>query len=303
MATPKKIALFHAGNAYLPEIEIYQDFLQPHGFQIDVFTSKQKIALEDYDIEWHLMGIDLQPKVPGRLKIHEYISLSLPSFSKWKDRFKENFNTKPDLRIFHNERVKKELVFNDGIPFLFRDAGIGAHFFDAIEIKTPIYDFVYLGAMNATRQMHHLFHHYLKNFKSQTLLVIGDAPSSLLQAFQTPQIHFIGKIPYIKIPHYLRQARYGLNYIPVRRPYYLQPSLKLLEYCAVNLKIITTDYEWVNHFEHQKSARFFKINPNWQNFTWEAIHNFDFKTPDVRDLSWNNILQHSKILTFLQSSL
>lgn len=270
---------------------------------MDIFEVKHAHNLQNYAVEWHLMGIDLQPKVSNRLKIHEYISLSLPPLSKWKDVFKQKFNAIPDLRIFHTKSVKKELYFKKETPFLFRDAGIGAHFFQTGEIQNLQYDFVYLGTMNATRQMHLLFQHFLKNFHNQTLLVIGEAPVKLQQTFSSHQIHFAGKVPYLEVPNLLRQARFGLNYIPVCRPYYLQPSLKLLEYCAIGLPIITTDYEWVNHFENQRAARFFKIKPNWRNFNWDTISSFDFKTPDVQDLNWTNMLTNSGILPFLQSRL
>ncbi len=296
----KKIAFIHPGSAYLPELEAYGAFFTKHGFEVDIFTKKDSIILSNYDIEWHLMGTDHSPKVPGRLKIHEYTSLSLPPLAKCKNQVKTWISTTPDFRIFLNEAIQRELHFFDGAPYLYRSAGIGSHFFASNIQSTPIYDFVYLGAMHATRKMELLFNFFLAHFKSETFLIIGEAPFSLIKRFQSDQLHFIGKIPYINVPSYLKKATYGINYIPLRYPYTLQPSYKLLDYCASGLKVITTDYEWVNQFEQKQGGHFFKIKKDWSNFHPDSISSFDYRTPDVADLQWDGIINASNIMNFIQ---
>lgn len=296
----KKIVFIHPGNAYLPELEAYDAFFTSHDFTVDIFTKKDKINLSNYDVEWHLMGTDFSPKVAGRLKIHEYTSLSLPPFAKCKNHAKTWINTTPNLRIFLTDVIHQALHFSDTTPHFYRPAGIAHPFLTTDNQPVPFYDFVYLGSMHATRKMEALFNFFLAQFKSETLLIIGEAPISLKKQFQSNQLHFIGKVPYLKVLNYLKQAKYGINYIPHRYPYMLQPSYKLLDYCAAGLKIITTDYPWVNQFEQERGAHFFKIKKDWSNFHPDLIRNFNYKTPDVSDLQWNSILKESNILNFIQ---
>lgn len=296
----KKIVFIHPGNAYLPELEAYDAFFTSHDFTVDIFTKKDKINLSNYDVEWHLMGTDFSPKVAGRLKIHEYISLSLPPFPHFKNQVKYLFNCEPDLRIFHSLVVKQYFNFKDCIPFLFRDAGIGTQFFQIINPEKK-YDFVYHGSMHRSRQINKLLAIFIKHFSKHTLLIVGSPTKTLLQQFGSAEnIHFVGRFPYDEIPHIINQAHYGLNYIPPIYPYYLQPSLKLLEFCALQLKVISTDYPWVNQFEQERGAHFFKIKKDWSNFHPDLIRNFNYKTPDVSDLQWNSILKESNILNFIQ---
>ncbi|MFN7116616.1 MAG: glycosyltransferase [Saprospiraceae bacterium] len=298
----RKIAFLHPGNAHLPELEIYRDYFTQHGFEVNIYTKKDTVYLAEYDIEWHLMGTDFTPKVPGRLKIHEYISLSLPPLSKLKNYIKVSFNTTPDLRIFHNTAVKQQLNFEDKAPYLFRDAGIGAHFFNPTPTDKK-YDFVYHGSMHRSRHLDQFLTIFAERFQHYTLLVVGNPGKTLQSQFHfAKNIYFAGQVPYNMIPNVINQARYGLNYIPPIYPYYLQPSLKLLEYCALGLNIISTDYTWVNHFEQSRSGHFFKINKDWSNFYPDAVLNFPYKTPEVTDLQWINILTSSNILNFIQQT-
>lgn len=299
----QKIAIIHPGSAYLPEIIAYQSFFARAGFEIAVFQKSDLPNLQDYAVEWHLMGQDRLPKTEVRLKIHEYISPSLPPLAKWKNQLKRWTNVKPDLRIFQNPTVRQAFNFQDDVPFLYRDAGIGAHFFETFAIKKN-YDFVYHGSMHPTRRVDILLEKFAIRFQNYNLLIIGDLPNPLLQKFQTAgNIKFAGRIAYQDIPQQLAQARFGLNYIPNVYPYNLLPALKLLEYCALQLPIVTTDYHWVNELEQSRDGRFFKIKPDWSNFKPDAVMNYDYKTPNVADLQWEKILIDSGILQFIQNYL
>ena len=288
----------------MPEIEVYQNYFKQHGFWIEAIQSPSAKVLSAYDVEWHLMGMDTSTKSKYRLKIHEYISLSLPPFPQLKNSIKYYFNTKPDLRIFQNPEVKSELRFSDQVPYLFRDAGISAHFFDLLQTPKKEYDFVYLGAMDTTRRIHVLLNHFCKKLKNHKLLMIGDPPLSLYNKYKFERnIYFTGKQSYSEIPSLLKTAVYGLNYIPPRYPYYYQPSLKLIEYCAAGLNVITTSYQWVNIFEATNKARFYKVNESLNDLSFESLVDFDFVIPDVRHLQWDFILNESGILHKIQSML
>ncbi len=250
------------------------------------------------------MGMDMSPKSKNRLKIHEYISLSLPPLPRFKNSIKYYFNTKPDLRIFQNFDVKRELGFSDQVPYLFRDAGLGSHFFDPLQTTKKEYDFVYLGAMDTSRRIHVLLNHFCQKLKNHKLLVIGEPPINLYNKYKFERnIYFAGKQSYQDIPSLLRKATYGLNYIPPRYPYYYQPSLKLIEYCAAGLNIITTSYHWVDTFEANHNGRFYKVTESLNDLSFENLTTFDFITPDVKHLQWDLILNKSNILHKIQSLL
>ena len=302
MSMPK-IALIHPGNAYLPELEAYRDYFSNAGFDVEILRHPSTKDLQNFAVEWHLLGVDRSPNVPGRLKIHEYISLSIPPFAKWKNRLKRWVNVPPDLRIFHNEAVRSGFGFQDETLALYRGAGVGAHFFENFPIEKK-YDFVYHGAMNKSRRMHFLLEKFARRFTQYTLLLIGEAPEKLRRRFQNHKsIHFAGRVPYREMPKYLAQAHFGLNYIPDVYPYNLQPSLKLLEYCALGLPVVTTDYAWLRTFEESRGGRFFKIRPDWSNFQPDLMENFDFKTPNVADLQWEDVIARSGILEFIEHHL
>ncbi len=286
----KKIALIHSGPAYAPEIGVYKRFLEKEGYFVQVFKEACESDLKLFDIEWHFMGMDTSQLKTDRLKIHEYVSLSIPPFPKWKDRIKKVFNSKPDLRIFGNEFVEKALGFKDSVPVRFRDAGISPDFLQKHKNIIPEFDFVYSGSTDTTRKIEYLLSFFADNMSNNKLLVIGTPPHSLSNhILHHPAITFTGKIPYEEVPYWLPKAHYGINYIPDVYPYNQQRPLKLLEYCAVGLPVITTKYAWVNQFEREWKARFFKLESNLSNFQLDLIQGFDFKKPDVSDLTWEKL--------------
>ena len=87
----------------------------------------------------------------------------------------------------------------------------------------------------------------------------------------------------------------GINWVPNKYPYYLQTSTKLLEYCAMNLKVVTLQGLWSMAFEQKNNAKFFNISEDFSNFTPQQIENYEFKTPYVDHLKWNNIIKTSGI--------
>lgn len=294
-----KIALIHKGQAYKPEIIAYQEYLQAAGYTVDVLKTTTPKLLDAYAIEWHFTGLDSLPKVPQRFKIHEYTSLSVPPFAKVKNQIKKRWNTKPDLRIFQNEQVRLRFGFRDRIPYIYRGPGIGKHFFSTPSNSKKEYDFVYLGAMDAIRRIDFFLQGIVPNLSNRTLLLIGDAPNQLQAKFKHKQVHFTGKIAYADIPYYLSKARFGLNLMPDIYPFNIQPSLKLLEYSARGLNIITSDYKWIRGFEQKHKARFYKLDSILSNFSIPQIEKFDYKTPALLNYSWEAALEQSNLLALL----
>lgn len=292
-----KIALIHRGNAYKPEALIYKAFFEKNGAQLDILKEIDEQQLSNYDIEWHFAGFDRLSKKTSRIKIHEYTSLSVPPLPKIKNLIKKKFNVKPDLRIFQTESVRRHFNFTDDIPYLFRGPGISESFF-----KPPItsihksYDFVYLGTMEAVRSIDYFLGKIIKLCPKCRILMIGKAPEKLLNKYNLPTIDFIGPVSHEQVPIYLQKATYGLNLMPDKYPFNIQPSLKLLEYCATDLKVITTDYKWVREFEQKHQAKFFKLNADLSNLEYSQLEQFNFINPHLEDFRWEKVIKRAEIL-------
>lgn len=302
----KSIAFIANSKSFLPDIYAYSDFFINHGWRVKRFRHVPNlIELESFNIEWHFMGTDFLSKVPGRIKIHEYCSVSTPLLAKFKNRIKKCITVNPDYRIFQSMWVANEMkMYNK--PYILRDMGIRESFFISNEITTKKkeYDFVYSGSFDKQRNIEKLVDSFLTNFIKEKLLLIGNIPSWLTK-LHSDQLVLVNSIPYEEVGSWLQKAEYGIDYRPNIYPHNYQTSTKLLEYCAAGLKIITTSYEWVNQFEKQNGGHFFRLKENGSNFYPELINEFQFVTPDVRSRTWDiqfSSSEFKKLLGWLNSN-
>ena len=171
--------------------------------------------------------------------------------------------------------------------------GISESFFSTFTQKKE-YDFVYVGAINKSRKVDKLLAKFKNEYKNKTLLVIGHIEKEWIDAFNAPNIIFTGRLNYNDVAQTAGLAQYGINYIPNEYPYNRQTSTKLLEYLAMGLKVVTNDYFWVRNFEKSRNVNFFKIDEN-MNIDFEKLNSFNFKSCDMSDLTWENILLNSGI--------
>lgn len=253
----------------------------------------EKEALRGVDIEWHFLGFDFFHKRSDRLKVHEYASLSVPPFAKIKDIAKRVLNSKPHARVLQASTAAR--FAKDDVPAFVKRDGVSNDFFHQPS-RPADYDFIYVGTMDGTRQLQVYLSHWIQHFPGYTLLMVGEPPAYLFNRFKKhPNIQFTGRIAYEEVPYLLSGARYGLNLIPNRSPYNIQGSLKLVEYCAAGLKVITTNYAWAKAFEESRQARFLKLSPDLSNFNPASVENYNFSTPDVSDLSWEKVLLDAKL--------
>lgn len=279
-------------------MEIYRYFLEKSGHSVKELKNVSTKILREFDIEWYFMGNDFT-NVSSRLKIHEYNSLSIPPFANWKNFLKKMLNPKPGLRIFGNEFIYKSLPFQDRVPHLFIDSGVSKSFFQ-LEPVEKSFDFVYAGTTDKTRKISFLINSFIRQLPKSNMLIIGTPPPDLAKNIRThPNLFFTGRISHKEVPKYMMQARFGINFIPDIYPYNFQTSLKLLEYCAVGLPVLTTSYHWVNEFEKNRCAKFFRLNSDLSNFRLDFVEKFKYTIPDVSDLRWENILQQSGIIDFI----
>ena len=282
----KKILCIHSGISYLPEIEAYKKYFKKYNIE---FTDSYKdlnnnYNIDDFDLLLHIMGTDFMNN--DKPKIHDYTSLSTGKYTFIKNKIKRYFNQKPVLRLFLNENVKNKMKFNDGILYLIRDMGVDNNFFNIIDAKKK-FDFVYLGSVTKDRKIPELLYKFKNELQSSTLLVVGSVPYDIFDSFKSVgNITFSGKVKYEDVPKLVSTADYGINLIPNIYPFNIQTSTKLLEYCALGLKIITTNYKWANEFENKYSGSFFKIDEDLNNFKIEDIKSYNFKTPNIDELEW-----------------
>jgi hypothetical protein len=147
------------------------------------------------------------------------------------------------------------------------------------------YDFVYVGEVSKKRSIDR----FLKAFEAypqHTLCLVGQTDKAIFERYKNfSNITFKGKVPYKDVANILPKATYGLNLIPIKYPYTVQTSTKLLEYLAMGLKVITTDYPWVKTFERTHQASFFRIDLAQPNLDLEKLKEFNFYHQFLNHLS------------------
>lgn len=294
-----KIAILHEGKAYMPEIGAYAAYLnESDEFSADIVSDEAQIN-DDYDVVWKVMGLDRKRSNQHAL-IHEYNTITVGKNAKLKDLLKRILNTKPDGRIFQNKKVHDVFNFKDNQPFIYRDMGISKQYFIDNKVE-KIYDFVYIGTMDPSRQLNKMLEMFKAN-PDLSICLIGTPDPILEREYgHLDNVHFVGRVPYEELPLTAAKARYGMNFIPDIFPFNKQTSTKMLEYCALGLQVVTTSYEWVNQFEKDNDARFFKLDDKLTNLTRENLEQFDFKTPDLSHLEWNTLFDKAEVKPFIKA--
>ena len=280
----KTICFVHAGKSRLPDIQAYADYFAGRYRIVEEHTTQN---LASYDILWFFMGWFRYTAQPEQYVVHEYSSLSVPPFSRLKDRIKLITETKPDLRVFQNRQQLAGLNFKDKIPLVFRDMGV-ADFFRQTKQLAKLYDVVYVGAMDSSRQLHKALDKLLLLKPDLRVLMVGQASDYLVQRYSTyPHIQFCGVVDYSEIPSLINKATFGLNYIPDRYPYNIQSSTKLLEYFALGLPVIGNMSLWSKDFIAQNAVTYFDLEnlTSWPDHSFEIRHG---KAEASDDLLWHN---------------
>lgn len=276
------IHFIHPGSAYLPELAAYGEFLAALGHGAQVHSSPASVPA-DAAICWWICGRvphGAAQRLAHAFHIHEYASASVPPWAWAKDQAKRTLQPVPHYRLFQNAWVRDRLGFADGVPHEFRDMGVAQSFvISPNERAAPEFDGVYLGDMRRLRRFVPLLS--MLQQSGQRTLLIGEPPADL-HATLRALAHVTGYVPHDQVPALLRRARYGLNLVPDQLPYSQQTSTKLLEYCAVGLPVVSTDYAWVRAFEARHGARFAYL---------PATDLAACAVPDVSALAWPRVLE------------
>lgn len=251
-----QVHFIHPGHSYLPELEAYTAHLRPWGHEARTHQNASTVPA-DARVVWWMCGrvraTDHQ-RFAQAFQVHEYASASVPPCAWAKDQIKRWTQPKPDYRLFQNEWVRQRLGFADDVPWEFREMGVSSTFLTPPAIQGAAeFDMVYLGDMVRLQHFLPVFEG-LEQAGMRTLL-IGSMPASLQRQFQAfKHITVTGKVPHHKVPAQLRRARCALNLVPDQIPYSEQTSTKLLEYCAIGLPVISTNYRWVRKFAASNKA-------------------------------------------------
>lgn len=252
------VHFIHAGEAYLPELAAYQDWLQSRQAQAAMHRHPDTVPA-DARFVWWMCG-RVAPaqaaRFPQAWQVHEYASASVPPLAWPKDLIKRWTQPRPHYRIFQNAWVRDRMGFADGVPHECRDMGIPANLLQTATTPAaaaPAHDFVYLGEMRRLAGFLPVLNAIARS--GRRLLLIGALPPELEALQQLPGTTCTGRVPQPEVAALLRTARCGLNLVPRRAPFTQQTSTKLLEYCAAGLQVASTDYPWVRRFAQEHGAQ------------------------------------------------
>ncbi|MRI80796.1 glycosyltransferase [Aerococcaceae bacterium DSM 109653] len=290
-----KVLFQRSEQAFLPEIDAYIEYLnQDQRFQ--AFDSSKLEAgydIEVYDVIWEFKGFGgIQSN--QQLIVHEYASLSTGKFPRTKNFIKSRYNPTPDLRIFLNEAVHRGFNFKDQVEYTYRDMGIDSQFLQQTTTQKE-FDYVYVGSISKEREIDQLLQSFTQKANGK-LCLVGSVEDDIYESYKNhPDLTFTGKVAYHEVPEIATKAVYGLNYMPDKYPFNFQTSTKLLEYLALGLKIITTNYQWVNDFQKKHDSQFFTLGKD-KVFDVTGIDEFEFKNHfKAEEYTWEKVLEAAQI--------
>jgi glycosyltransferase involved in cell wall biosynthesis len=298
-----KIAFIHNHKAFLPELAAYQGFFQTHNIQTCIAKYGDE-ENSDADVFWYFMGFFPKSKHKKKLIIHEYASASVPPYRKLKDFLKSRLGPRPHFRLYLNEYVREQINIHDEVPFGYRDMGISKEFFHPLPDTAKAYDFIYSGNLSSHRKLDEL----LKIFdngalQNRSILMLGNDDDGLAKTFgHCKNIFFQSAVPWEEVAGWLAKARYAVNFIPDKEPFNAQTPTKFLEYTAMKMPVISTNYFWISEFQERYGGNYFLLKQDLSNMTWDRISGFPFEFPKLESWRWEERIKASGILEFLRQA-
>ncbi|QNG60905.1 glycosyltransferase [Bacillus sp. PAMC26568] len=214
-------------------------------------------------------------------------------------------NHKPDLRVFLSVFIREGMNFKDDIDYVYRDMGVDDIFFN-FQNSDKKYDCVYVGSISKERSIHILLDYFKYKCKNRSLLLIGEVQDDIYKNYSyCENIIFTGKLSYEDVPKYASQAVYGVNFMPDKYPFNIQTSTKLLEYLSMGLKVITTDYFWINNFMKENDLDLIKVDEKLEGLE-NLINNDERTSPKIINMEkfkWSNVIKQSLLEEKLINSI
>jgi glycosyltransferase involved in cell wall biosynthesis len=298
-----KIAFIHNHRAFLPELTAYQSFFQTQNITTCVaqYGEEEKSGA---DIYWYIMGFYPRATHKKKLVIHEYTSASVPPYRKLKDFLKSRLNPRPHFRLYLNEYVREQINIHDEIPFGYRDMGISEVFLHPEEGILKEYDFIYTGNLSSQRNLESLLKVFDQGaLKQHSILLLGNDEDGLGQIFgHCKNIFFKPAIPWEEVPSCLARARFAINFIPDKEPFNAQTPTKFLEYAAMKIPVISTNYFWMSEFRERYGGNYFLLKEDLSNMSWGRINGFHYEFPDLGSWYWEERIKASGVLEFISQA-
>ncbi len=238
-----KLFILHPGKANYPDIDAYKSYFKDSYEVIDgTLSDYEKITDKSNVILWCIMGFYVK-KLEAKFIIHDYRSLSVGKFKRFKDFLKNKLNSKPDLRIFLNQRVEQVMSFNDSIPNCLLDMGVPDWIFEIEPAKDIKGTFCYIGEMSLERGFDKVLDSFLNNrSKDQTFVLVGTPEPAILDKYEDQKsLNFTGRVSQKRALEIVKACDFAVCFIPYHRPYCYQTPTKLLEYAALGMNIICND--------------------------------------------------------------
>lgn len=295
------IAFIHSGKSFMPEIGAYQNYFEHAEIKTGLLVNPSQPEMEPYDILWFFMGIQncLNDVNKKKIIVHEYCSASTPPLARLKDIIKKIITPMPNLRISLSTEHRGRVYPVDDIPLIVRRQGVHSCFFKKIYIPKE-YDFIYIGSALKMRHTNKWLHEFAAMFPRMSIIMVGNHESGIIQQFKSnPNIHFEKPVPITSLPELLAKARFAVNYVPDVYPFNIQPSTKLLEYCAAGCHIISNRYHWVNQFAQKTKAGIFFMDDLFENLSATTLETFQFTVPDMSVYEWERIFKEMQIQSYL----
>jgi len=297
-----QLLLIHTGKAYLPEIRAYRRAFEPY-FEVRAGSVGQlKGRAQPGRILWFFMGF-----FPGRYEaemvVHDYRSLSVGAWQGLKDTMKRRLQARPDLRVFANEVIEREMGFTDGVPSCLLDMGVHL---DLIPPRTGSdsgafdYDFCYAGDISSERNAETWLREFHKRADGRRLALAGNADYGTWSSNRDkPEFDFLGRLSLEDTYDLMSRSETGICYLPNRRPYSFQTPVKVLEYAAMGLKVVVNDTD-----SNVLALRRFGIEglvmKGFEFPTRSAVDELkDNRNFDPNSISWEQLISQSGLVEML----
>ena len=295
------IQFIHSGRAVLPELVAYREFLEKH-LGVDVRIEPSQEPLPAAAIHWFIMGMDPIHRPHRVPRIHEYASLSTGRLPRLKNYMKKLLSARPRHRVFLNEFVMAGMGFDDGVPSHLRDMGIWDGFLSTRACPGSG-RWLYAGAISKSRGMDKFLAWWTQQPDTPELILCGPANPELINEYAShPSIRFVGKVPRERVAEIASTCEYGLNVLYDVYPLSRQTCTKVLEYCAMDLKVVTTRSAWIEAFARNHEGIFAYIDlenmPAMEDIVSSGFHN-----PDVSRYRWETIFERSCTLQMVEDCL
>jgi hypothetical protein len=295
------LAFIHSGKSFMPEIAAYQNYFESAGLKTVVLINPSQVEMAPHEILWFFMG--MQPALSSlnkkKIIIHEYCSASTAPFARWKDLVKKLANPAPTLRITLTPAHEGVVFPADNVPLIVREQGVHPFFFTK-KNNIKDYDFIYTGSALKIRKTGKWLHRFLHTFPAARILLVGNHEPEIIKQFTAnSNIQFKSQVPVDFLPELLSSAHFAVNYVPDVYPFNIQPSTKLLEYCAAGCRIISNRYAWVDAFAAKTKAGIFFIDDNFENLSSKNLEQFDFVAPPMPGYQWKDIFEKMRLQRYL----